>query len=197
MLKAGASSVALAGVASQAGAVLLPSPPTTPFLESMPVVPELPASAAPGAVGANASFAANRPTLPPNRAINPATGMPFEGRGDAHQYRSITGEPVKYYVQRYGAVPPVSIHPQLPLQVNFWGANLGGADLTVDKPMSPTPTIVSRYDQPILVRRINNIPTGVPSGGFGKNSISMHLHNFHTAPDSDGGPCDPALGGLA
>ena len=197
MLKAGASSVALAGVASQAGAVLLPSPPTTPFLEAMPVVPELPESAAPGAVGANPSFAANRPTLTPNRAINPATGMPFEGRGDAHQYRSITGEPVKYFVQRYGAVPPVSIHPQLPLQVNFWGANLGGADLTVDKPMSPTPTIVSRYDQPILVRRINNIPTGVPSGGFGKNSISMHLHNFHTAPDSDGGPCDPALGGLA
>ena len=124
MLKAGASSVALAGVASQAGAVLLPSPPTTPFLEAMPITPELPASAAPGAVGANASFAANRPTLTPNRAINPATGMPFEGRGDAHQYRSITGEPVKYYVQRYGAVPPVSIHPQLPLQVNFWGANL-------------------------------------------------------------------------
>jgi hypothetical protein len=123
--------------------------------------------------------------------------MPFEGRGDPHQYRSITGEPVRYFVQRYGAVPPVSIHPQLPLQVNFWGANLGGADLTVDKPMSPTPTIVSRYDQPILVRRINNIPTGVPSGGFGKNSISMHLHNFHTAPDSDGGACDPALGGLA
>jgi hypothetical protein len=77
MLKAGASSVALAGVASQAGAVLLPSPPTTPFLEAMPITPELPASAAPGAVGVNPSFAANRPTLTPNRAINPATGAPI------------------------------------------------------------------------------------------------------------------------
>ncbi|MCX7202936.1 MAG: hypothetical protein NTV17_11900, partial [Burkholderiales bacterium] len=68
VLKVGASSLALATSATHVSANLLPSPPTTPFLESMPVVPELPASAAPGAVGANASFAANHPTLTPNRA---------------------------------------------------------------------------------------------------------------------------------
>jgi FtsP/CotA-like multicopper oxidase with cupredoxin domain len=47
------------------------------------------------------------------------------------------------------------------------------------------------------VRRFNNLPTGAPSGGFGKYSISTHLHNFHSAPDSDGGPCDPRRGGLS
>jgi FtsP/CotA-like multicopper oxidase with cupredoxin domain len=92
----------------------------------------------------------------------------------------------------------VSIHPQLQKQVNFWGANLGGADLRVDPPMTPLPTLVSRYqagaNTAILVRRYNDLPQGVPSGGYGRNQISIHLHNFHTVPDSDGGPCDPRLG---
>ena len=51
--------------------------------------------------------------------------------------------------------------------------------------MTPMPTIVSRYEAAtntaILVRRFNNLPTGVPSGGFG-SMISIHMHNFHTAP---------------
>jgi hypothetical protein len=125
--------------------------------------------------------------------------MPYEGRGDPHQYRRLN-PPQTFYVQRFGAVPPVSIHPQLPRKVTFWGANLSGADLMADPPMTPMPTIVSRYatgqNTAILVRRFNQLPTGVPSGIYGKNSISMHLYNFHSAPDSDGGPCDPALGGL-
>lgn len=40
------------------------------------------------------------------------------------------------------------------------------------------------------------LTTGAPSGGFGKNSISTHLHNFHSGPGSDGGPCDPSYGVL-
>lgn len=67
--------------------------------------------------------------------------------------------------------------------------------------MTPMPTIVSRYQRgantAILVRRFNNLPSGAPTGGFGKNQVTTHLHNFHSAPDSDGGPCDPALGALS
>jgi FtsP/CotA-like multicopper oxidase with cupredoxin domain len=174
---------------------LPPSPPTTPFLVAMPVIPELPVRTL-----ADPAFALLPPTIAPNRARNPATGMPYEGRGDAHQLRA-SNPPQFFYAQRFGAVPPFSIHPNLPLQVNFWGANLGGADLAVDKPVTPMPTIVSRYkagaNTATLVRRFNNLPTGVPTGGFGKNSISIHLHNFHSAPDSDGGPCDPSLGALS
>ena len=171
-----------------------PSPLTTPFLEAMPITPLLPERSL-----TDKAFA-KPPTEAPNRAINPATGLPFEGRGDSHQLRSLN-PPQKFFAQRFGAVPAVSIHPQLAKQINFWGANLGGADLGTDKPMTPMPTIVSRYqtgaNTAILVRRFNNLHTGAPSGGFGKNSISMHTHNFHSAPDSDGGPCDPGLGALS
>jgi len=29
--------------------------------------------------------------------------------------------------------------------------------------------------------------------GFGVPEVSTHLHNFHSGPDSDGGPCDPVF----
>ncbi|MEY8876618.1 MAG: multicopper oxidase family protein [Leptothrix sp. (in: b-proteobacteria)] len=170
------------------------SPRTTPFLEALRLPPELPLRAL-----ADPAFAI-KPTEAPNRAVNPATGVPFEGRGEPHQHRA-KNPPQFFYAQRYGAVPPVSIHPQLQKQVNFWGSNLGGADLSVDQPTTPMPTIVSRYqagkNTAILVRRFNELPKGVPSGGFGKYSVSTHLHNFHSGPDSDGGPCDPRLGALS
>lgn len=176
------------------GGVVSDSPKTDPFLEAMPIIPELPQRPL-----SDPAFAL-APTTAPNRAINPATGIPYEGRGDAHQHRNLN-EPQFFYAQRIGPVPAASIHPQLQPQVNLWGGNLGGADLNVDKPTTPMPTIVSRYkagsNTAILVRRFNNLPKGAPSGGFGKYSISTHLHNFHSAPDSDGGPCDPTLGSLS
>jgi FtsP/CotA-like multicopper oxidase with cupredoxin domain len=173
---------------------LPPSPHTTPFLEPMPIMPVLPQRSL-----SDPAFA-RQPTIQPDRAINPATNKPYEGRGDAHQLRELN-PPQHFYAQRFGAVPAVSIHPNLQPQINFWGANLGGADLSIDKPMTPMPTIVGRYqagsNTAMLVRRFNNLPSGAPSGGYGKNSISIHTHNFHSAPDSDGGPCDPSLGALA
>ena len=198
-LKAGMA-LAPATIAGMAGAQVIvaasvtASPPTTPFLEAMPITPLLPQRPL-----TDPAFA-RPPTVAPNRAINPATGIPFEGRGDSHQFRSMN-PPQHFFAQRFGPVPPASIHPQLQRQVNLWGSNLGGANFATDQPMTPMPTIVSRYqagaNTAILVRRFNNLPTGAPSGGFGKNQISTHLHNFHSAPDSDGGPCDPALGQLS
>ena len=41
------------------------------------------------------------------------------------------------------------------------------------------------------MRRINALPPPAQNGGFGVPEVSTHLHNFHSAPDSDGGPCDP------
>ena len=191
------TSAAFAGVAGAWTRNGLPwngSPATTPFLEAMPVMPMLPQRPL-----TDPAFA-QQPTEAPNRAVNPATGIPYEGRGESHQFRSLN-PPQRFFAQRFGAVPAVSIHPNLQPQVNFWGANLGGSDLSTDKPMTPMPTIVSRYqagaNTAVLVRRFNNLPTGAASGGFGKNQTSTHLHNFHSAPDSDGGPCDPGLGAAA
>ena len=196
-----ATIVGMAG-SVQAGAII--SPPTTPFLEPMPITPLLPQRLLtdPAFVQSPTLFPDNTPNLNgvPNRAINPVTGIPYEGRGEPHQHR-ILNQPQHFFAQRFGAVPAVSIHPHLQPQVNLWGSNLGGANLTTDTPMTPMPTIVSRYqagtNTAILVRRFNDLPPGMSSGGFGKNQISTHLHNFHSAPDSDGGPCDPGLGALS
>src|SRR3954452_18108386 len=35
------------------------------------------------------------------------------------------------------------------------------------------------------------MPPPEQNGGFGVPEVSTHLHSFHSAPDSDGGPCDP------
>jgi FtsP/CotA-like multicopper oxidase with cupredoxin domain len=65
--------------------------------------------------------------------------------------------------------------------------------------MYPGPTFKSRHREPILVRIINELafdengnprpPREIP-GGFGRPRISTHLHNGHTASESDGNPAD-------
>jgi len=50
----------------------------------------------------------------------------------------------------------------------------------------PGPTFHAQYGQPILVREFNNLPKD--HVGFGIPSISTHLHNGHTASESDGYP---------
>ena len=46
--------------------------------------------------------------------------------------------------------------------------------------------MVARYGQASLVRLVNRLP--IDDRGFGIDKISMHLHNAHNAPVSDGGP---------
>jgi len=139
--------------------------------------------------------------MPPQRCpfhkINPATGLPYEGRG---QYNGILQEgtdcfqffdqypPQKYFIQRMRANPNFSItsDPNIPLQT-IWGFNQGGLDNKTDPAIFPGPTIRSRYQQPIVVRRYNELPSG--NGGFGVAETTTHLHNFHSGPESDGGPC--------
>lgn len=53
---------------------------------------------------------------------------------------------------------------------------------------SPGPTFHSRYNQPALVRFRNDLPPD--SVGFGLPSVITHLHNAHTASESDGFPGD-------
>jgi FtsP/CotA-like multicopper oxidase with cupredoxin domain len=157
------------------------SPRLTPFVEPMPIMPVLPER--------TIAELSPAPTISPNRVVKPATGLPFEGRTEPHQTRSRF--PVqKFFVTRMGANANVHPHPDLPVQT-FWGFNLGGADLSTDPPLSPGPTIVTRYGSPVLVRRYNDLPPPGQNGGFGVPETTTHLHNFHTAPDSDGGPCHP------
>lgn len=48
----------------------------------------------------------------------------------------------------------------------------------------PGPTILNVYGVPIVVRFRNNLPN--PNIGFGTNTHTTHLHNGHTASESDG-----------
>jgi FtsP/CotA-like multicopper oxidase with cupredoxin domain len=138
------------------------------------------------------------PTQAPNNAINPANNLPFEGRGqfngvlrpgtDAFQYFG-QYPPQQYFVSRARANPNFRItsDTSIPAQT-IWGFNLGSTDPN-DVAQFPNPLIVTHYQEPIVVRRFNELPPQNQNGGFGVPEISTHLHNFHSAPESDGGPC--------
>jgi FtsP/CotA-like multicopper oxidase with cupredoxin domain len=68
-------------------------------------------------------------------------------------------------------------HPDIPASY-VWGFN----------GVVPGPTFLAYYDQPILVRFRNNLP--VDHTGFGINETTVHLHNGHTASESDGFAAD-------
>lgn len=139
--------------------------------------------------------------MPPQRCpfhdINPKTGKPYEGRG---QYNGILQEgtdcfqffdqypPQHYFIQRMRANPAFRItrDPGIPDQT-IWGFNQGGLEFDKDPAIFPGPTIVSFYQQPIVVRRYNELPCD--NGGFGVPETTTHLHNFHSGTESDGGPC--------
>ena len=156
-------------------------PPLAPFVEPLPVLPALPQR--------DVSELLPAPGIEPNRVTNPVTGLPFEGRSEPHQSED-RFPPQAYFLTRIGANNNAKVHPALPAQT-VWGFNLGGEDLSADPPLSPGPVLVLRYGTPTVVRRVNALPPPAQNGGFGVPEVSTHLHNFHSAPDSDGGPCDP------
>jgi FtsP/CotA-like multicopper oxidase with cupredoxin domain len=138
------------------------------------------------------SFLDPAPTPGPNPTVDPATRRTVEGRSEDHQSQARFGVD-QYFQTRMAANPKSVIHPALPAQT-FWGFNKGGADLSPDgddPPLSPGPILVMHYLHPLIVRRYNQLPPANANGGFGVPEVSTHLHNFHSGPDSDGGPCDP------
>jgi FtsP/CotA-like multicopper oxidase with cupredoxin domain len=50
----------------------------------------------------------------------------------------------------------------------------------------PAPTPLNFYGVPSLVRFVNNLPAGAANTTFGIPEITVHLHNGHTASESDG-----------
>ena len=84
-------------------------------------------------------------------------------------------------------------HPAAPYNTD------GGSIIWGYDGVYPGPTFISRHGVPILVRIINGLyfddeanppPPGRIAGGFGDPRISTHLHNGHTASESDGNPAD-------
>lgn len=142
------------------------SPPTTPFVEEMPRLPIL----------APTASLTPKPTAAPNTAAG-------EARTIAHQ--AFAQFPPQRYYEMSQEEGVVSVAPlsDLPLQP-IWGYN----------GIVPGPLIVERYGVlgspqkgSILIRQRNNLP--LANLGFGLPSVTTHLHNGHTPPESDGFPC--------
>lgn len=153
---------------TQPSIITRPSPPIVPFqdpLYQMPVIQPVPHS-----------------------ALSPAPDP-------ARHQRYNDFVPAKHYIQditevrwRYSAQAP-------------YGNGASGYDPTGQSGSwsygfnnsVPGETFHARYGEPVLVRRLNNLPpVGDPDRkvGFALPSICLHLHNAHTASESDGLPMD-------
>jgi FtsP/CotA-like multicopper oxidase with cupredoxin domain len=97
--------------------------------------------------------------------------------------------------QRYEEFPPKKFyeireqefrwvyHPDPPYNAGSWSWGCDGS--------TPGPTYHARYGEPVLVRRVNALPpVGAGHVNFALPSTSSHLHNGHTASESDGSPQD-------
>lgn len=161
----------------------------TPFIQKLPLPPD---------ADEVVRVAALDPPVDPNdncKAENPPFGDPTDG---CNLY---AGEPgaeraPDRALQMFADFPPVKqyemfvrpfehlFHPELMQKSTVWGyGNAAG------ETFSPGPTFRARYGEPIVVRIHNNLPADFPGNdGFGIPQITTHLHNFHSAPESDGGP---------
>jgi len=161
------ASAALAGGAALAGAPPLAAPPSV-RRDALTSPPTTPFVVALPVYGAKA----------PVTALVPAPGRTPTGQeaGRAAHQRATEFAPQKLYELR---VRPLShsFHPELPTQI-MWGYD----------GMLPGPTFAARYGEPVLVRIFNDLPSN--HVGIGSPEISTHLHNAHSASESDGYPGD-------
>jgi len=151
------------------------SPPIQPFLDLLPTPRD-------------GTWRVQTPTAlspAPTAAPNTAAG---EGRTIAHQAFT-QFPPQKFYAvtQKAGALS-ITSDPTIAPQ-NLWGFAIGTPEQ--NNPINvPGPLYVERYNVPILVRNYNRLPPEGQNGGFGKPSVTTHLHNGHTPSESDGNPCN-------
>ncbi|MGH3581692.1 MAG: multicopper oxidase family protein, partial [Mycobacterium sp.] len=130
--------------------------------------PNLPVPASPSVVPFSVS-------LPIPETLQPVESLDPPPDPSAHQ-RYDEFAPVKLYEIHVAQTP----HP--------FARNYDPSDIFGYNGVYPGPTIPARWGEPILVRIYNDLP--VDAVGFGLPSITTHLHNMHSASESDGGPPD-------
>lgn len=132
-----------------------PSPPATPFVTPLFVMPE---------------------AVPvPQSALSP--------QPDPHRHQRYNEFlPKKFYIQTLSEFRWV-YHPEPPYDQGSWSYGFDG--------ITPGPTFMTRYGEPLFVRRINNLPpVGTGNVPFALPSSTIHVHNGHQASESDGNPMD-------
>jgi FtsP/CotA-like multicopper oxidase with cupredoxin domain len=161
----------------------------TPFVQRLPLPPD---------ADSVVRVARLRPAVDPFdncKAEHPPANDPHDGC-DLYAGEPGAERPPDRALQRFFEFPPVRqyemfvrpfrhlFHPELMQKSTIWGyGNRFG------QTFSPGPTFRQEYGKPIVVRIHNNLPAEFPgTDGFGIPQIATHLHNFHSAPESDGGP---------
>lgn len=142
--------------------ILPPSPPVTPWVEEIP----------------DYTYKAKQPvsSLNPDfqEAANTAGGEC--GRANHQRFAEIYARPHEYYTLT-AEEEEHTFNPAYPKQL-IWGFD----------GKYPGPTFHARYGTPACVRLFNELPAN--HVGYGTPELSMHLHNLHTASESDGFPGD-------
>jgi FtsP/CotA-like multicopper oxidase with cupredoxin domain len=111
-----------------------------------------------------------------------------EGRKKRHQRWSELTHDSHYYVV-HEREDLQSFHPELPPQT-IWGFGELMTNGQVRAPKFPGPVYHARYGDPICVRMRNDLPALGTHVGYGRPETTTHLHNGHTASESDGNPLD-------
>ena len=145
-----------AGVADQ-------SPPTQPFVNPLPIPPV-----------ATPVILNPAPTLDADTAAGEAVRAPHQ---DWTQFYPLAQYElsVQAGLHNFDPVGEGLVSSANPTGTTYvWGYN----------GIYPGPTILGVYGVPTVVRFINNLP--IPNTGFGDNNHTTHLHNGHTASESDG-----------
>ncbi len=144
-----------------------PSPPVTPFVVPLNVMPI--------AKAISESFLSTKA----------GGGVPPDPQ--RHQ-RYNEFKPKKFYVH-YLEEFLWQYHTDAPYHNGSWA--WGFRDPSMQKGITPGMTFQENYGTPIFVRRVNNLPqVGAANISFALPSFTIHLHNAHTASESDGEPQD-------
>ncbi len=136
------------------------SPPTTPFLEELPIAP----------IAQPVARFATRPD--PTNCVNVDGTTAIHVSGP----RVVPTNAQFFLIHERQALH--SFHPRLPPS-SVWGYN----------GMVPGPTFLGRSGTPVLVRFVNDLPTNDPVG-IGEPISAVHRHGGFQAPEDDGYPLD-------
>src|SRR5256712_12327621 len=160
------------------------SPPNTPFVDPLPIPPVL----QPTTLNPAPTFGTNPTAVPGAR---PLIGGFTEATRDAHQrwtaFGGLSTTTPGFAGPQYEIVQQAVSHDFYPL-IN------GVSSSTIWRFVDGTngnvgPLIKAKYGEPIVVRLHNALPAdNADNHGFGINQTTTHLHNGHTASESDGGP---------
>jgi len=120
------------------------SPPTTPFVEPLPIPP----------IAQSVASLSPAPTVNPNTAAGEARTRP---------HQALTTLPPQKFYEVHQREQLISMNPDLPLQ-RLWTFN----------GFVPGPTYVARYGEPILVRNFNDLPNDNGGFGLQSVSTHLH-----------------------